>query len=267
MAPPAKPEKAVDASDLQDVLAGGIVNLQDEENFLHRSHRQTANNSFNSQQSFTSSGHSFSQYPPGSGQSFYGAGPANQIPEHTSLEHDAQAERLVNEQWHNAAHAVARSREHEVRNQFLHTGFLRMKVNNVSHENGLIGHGGDSKWGSFTPITEYEGNVPAQTVIGPEGHATMVTNGAFLPANSPLVDQIALLSLATEQRIRDIVNETYKLVKARRSTSHGKVPETWADMAAGHSGRNGSVVDENAPRVGWESTVSPRTMPLKRMLC
>ncbi len=80
MGPPSKPAEKPkeDGIDVMDVLGGTGIDLREEEQYTF----QMYNNSFNSQlsgsQSGTiSSGHSFTQFPPGDEASFYGAGPAN----------------------------------------------------------------------------------------------------------------------------------------------------------------------------------------------
>jgi hypothetical protein len=92
------------------------------------------------------------------------------------------------------------------------------------------------------------------------------TKGVFLPHDSLLVDQLALLSIATNYRLRGMIEDAVKLAKGRQTGSHGIVPEDWADVAAPSQAAHSSIVPEGAVRTGWESAVSPRSTPLKRMV-
>ena len=55
-------------------------------------------------------------------------------------------------------------------------------------------------------------DVNVQTMVGPIG--TMVaTNGTFLPYDSLLVDQLALISVATKYRLRELLEDAARLAK------------------------------------------------------
>jgi len=104
-----------------------------------------------------------------------------------------------------------------------------------------------------------------KTEMGPDGVGFTVTQGNFIPADSQLVDQIALISIATKQRLRGLISDAAKLAKARQQGSHGRIPSEWEPAAAPINVESTVPVHEGALRAGWESAVSPHSNPLKRM--
>lgn len=63
--------------------------------------------------------------------------------------------------------------------------------------------------------------------------ATVVTTtGSFVPHEAYLADQLALLSLACKQRMRALVEDAYRFSINRQESSHGEIPDEWADVAA-----------------------------------
>ena len=273
MGPPLKPaEKAKEdvQNDVMDVLGGTGIDLADEERFAFQLYN---NDPFNSQQSGTdsgtfSSGRSFTQYPPGDPNSFYGAGPANaaaEIPDTQSQEefHKKAADKA----WHDAAHQLAVSRQRELNNPFLQVGLIHARMQKTARDNGLELHEGINGQMGTMKLPEHfpKRDVQVSTVIGPNG-AFVTTSGNFLPADSMVVDQLALLSIATKRRLEDLLGDAYRLAKGRQTGSHGIVPEEWADVAAPNVTAGSSLVPEGAPRSGWESAVSPHSYPRKRMV-
>jgi hypothetical protein len=230
------------------------------------------NTSFNSQlsgsQSGTiSSGNSFTQFPPADERSFFGAGPANAAAEKTSIKsQDEYHKKAVDKAWHDAARNLALSRQRELDNPFLQVALVHSRVQKIARDNGLMLNT-DSKGMMGTmklPENFQQREIRVQTAVAP-GIALTSTNGNFLPADSMLVDQLALLSIATKHRLRELVEDAVKLARGRRTGSHGVVPEEWADAAAPSNPDSSSLVAEGAPRSGWESAVSPNSNPLKRL--
>ncbi|KAH8599593.1 hypothetical protein B0O99DRAFT_649603 [Bisporella sp. PMI_857] len=263
MGPPSKPAdkgSKDDGVDPMDVLGGTGVDLREEEQYQFRSYnlQQTG-----SQSGFISQGHGFAQFPPGNAASFYGAGPANvngEAPGNASQEEfEIQAAKQAFE---SASRNLATSRKNELSNPFLSIGRLHSLLLKSSHENGLglnlerNPQNGNSM-GHFKLPEQYDNNrVDVKTSVVPNGAFT-ATNGNFLPADSYLCDQIALLSLATKHRLRSLVSDAARLSKERQRSSHGVVPEEWSDAAAPNDAGNSGAVAEGAVRGGWESAVSP----------
>lgn len=137
----------------------------------------------------------------------------------------------------------------------------------VARDNGL-GLNVDSKGMMGTmrlPDSFSQRDVRVQTAIGPDS-AMVLTNGTFLPNDTQLVDQLALLSIASKHRLRGLIEDASRLAKGRQTGSHGIIPEDWADAAAENTLATVSVVAEGAPRSGWESAISPHSKPLKRTI-
>lgn len=270
MGPPSRPsdKSKEDGVDPMDVLGGTGIDLREEEQYTF----QMYDSSFNSQQSGSQAGaisasHSFTQYPPGDAATFYGAGPANAAVEADSAlaqnEHDAKA---AEKAWRDAAHNLAVSRQRELNNPFLMIGIVHKHMEKVAQDHGLrVNTDANGKMGTMRLPGDFPSpTIRTQTTVGPNGAIT-TTNGAFLPHDSLLVDQLALLSIATKHRLRGMLEDAQKLSKGRQTGSHGLVPDEWADVAAPSNAANSSIVAEDAPRIGWESAVSPSTNPLKRM--
>lgn len=269
MGPPSRPvEKKEDGVDPMDVLGGTGIDLREEEQYTF----QMYDSSFNSQLSGSQSGsisasHSFTQFPPGDEASFYGAGPANsvaEVPAKSQNEHHAKA---AEKAWRDAAHNLAVSRQRELNDPFLLIGIVHRKMDKVAREHGIgLNVDASGKMGTMKLPGDFPSpTVTAQTAVGPGGAIT-TTKGSFLPHDSLLVDQLALLSIATKHRLRGMIGDAAILAKGRQTGSHGIVPEEWADVAAPSKGADYTIVPEGGPRPGWESAVSPRTNPLKRMI-
>ena len=271
MGPPSKPadKPKEDGIDPMDVLGGTGIDLREEEQYTF----QMYNNSFNSQQSGSqsgtiSSGHSFTQFPPGDDGSFYGAGPANATAEATTAKsQDEYLSKAADKAWNDAARNLAISRQRELNNPFLLVGNVHMRMDKIAKENGITlkkdphnGTMGTMKLpGDFSNPT-----VKMQTAVGPNG-ALVATTGTFISAESLLVDQLALMSIATKHRLRILLEDATRLAKGRQTGSHGVIPDEWAEVAAPTNTASTSLITEGAPRSGWESAVSPHSNPLKRM--
>jgi hypothetical protein len=268
MGPPSKPadKPKEDGLDPTDVLGGTGIDLREEEQYTF----QMYNSSFNSQrtgsQSGTiSSGHSFTQFPPGDEASFYGAGPANAKAEAVNTKsQDEHSAKAAEKAWRDAAFNLAVSRQRELDNPFLHIGAVHQKMEKTAKENGLsLNIDSKGSMGTMKLPGDFPSNtVRTQTVTGTNG-IIMSTQGNFVPYDSLLVDQLALMSIATKHRLRGLIEDAAKLSKGRQTGSHGFVPDEWADVAAPSSSASAAV--EGGSRSGWESAVSPRTNPLKRM--
>jgi hypothetical protein len=269
MGPPSKPvEKEAANDDQMDVLANAGVDLRAEENFAMSFHT----GSFGSQPTFSrpgmnTIGHGFTQFTPADSSSFYGAGPASQLGTPTDKEsQDQLMKRSAEVAWAEAAHRLAVSRQHELNRPHVNVGAVWIKMDRIAKENGLVLNTDGGKMPKFKLPSEFPVEVNVQAIPTPDG-AMAVTTGGFLPKETALADQLALMSLATNQRIRILLEETVALVKGRRTGSHGVVPGDWVDVAAPTTNSTGTVVAEDAPRNGWESAVSPLTKPLNSMFC
>jgi len=262
MGPPLKPVEKENVNDDQmDVLANAGVDLRAEENFAMSFHT----GSFGSQPAFNQpgvnlTGHGFTQFNPGDAGSFYGAGPANQpgVPTDKATQ-DQLLKNTAEAAWNNAAFKLAMSRQHELKHPHVHVGALWAKMDKIAKENGLVLNTEQSgKMPQLKLPSEHPSEIKLRTIKGPDG-ALVVAGGTFLPPDTALADQCALMSLATNQRVRILLEETIAIARSRRLGSHGVIPSEWTDVAAPSTSAAGTVVAEGAPRNGWESAVSPRT--------
>ncbi|TAQ87406.1 hypothetical protein B7494_g4261 [Chlorociboria aeruginascens] len=270
MGPPSKPPEKPkeDGVDVMDVLGGTGIDLREEEQYTFQMY-----SSFNSQVSGSQAGnilsaHSFTQFPPGDERSFYGAGPANQPAERANAKSQDEFHRKAAEKaWQVAARDVAISRQRELNDPFLLVAIVHKRMDKIARENGLtVNTDANGKMGTMKLPEDFPNpNVKVKTAKGPNGAITS-TYGVFIPADSLLVDQLALLSIATKYRLRGLLEDATKLAKGRQVGSHGIIPSEWVDVAEPSNAALGSLVTDGAPRSGWESAVSPRTNPIKRIL-
>lgn len=268
MGPPSKPVEKENANDDQmDVLANAGVDLRAEESFAMSFHT----GSFNSQPTFNqagpnTTGHGFTQFGPGDSGSFYGAGPANQPGVATDkVTQDQMLKKTADLAWADAAYKLAMSRQHELRHPHVHVGALWAKMDKIAKENGLVLNTDNGKMPQLKLPSEFPSEIKIETKKGPDG-ALVVANTTFLPQDTALADQLALMSLATNQRIRILLEETVAIAKSRRIGSHGVIPPEWVGVAASSTSAAGTVVTEGAPRGGWGSAVSPRSNLTNRKL-
>ena len=275
MGPPSRPiDKPVDVNDLSDVLVGSGVDLKEEEaalfNRFTQPQQQQNNTSFTSDPgvSYGSIGSAglqpgsfnpygqfnvLSQNVPGERATFYGAGTLNQpvLPIKT-----------VEEQFEEERKRVIRRKierqQYHLNDPFLQGAIIQSRLEKQTHaihvtlpREGLLTSNGQRQ--------------PVQlAVAGPDRNEvlTVLKGQDLLYSNSPLVEILTLVSLATQERIRTIVEDTAALAKGRRVGSHGTVPAELADLAVGYGTADSALL----PTPG-NSAVSPRTNPLKRMWC
>lgn len=214
----------------------------------------------------------FTHLPAGGRDSFYGAGPANQAAESTDAKSQEEyAALLADRVWNEAARRLALTRSQELRQHLLEPGILHRRMYDVAQKFGLglnldLKPDGRSQYmGKFTqPVDFPKPELKMGFRLDTDGVATTAeTFGSFIPKEAFLVDQIALLSIATKERLRDLVSDANKIAETRQMSSHGAVPTEWVDAANYPPPKiNGTHTEDT--RTGAESAVSPRTNPLKR---
>ena len=239
--PAVREENAND--DQMDILANAGIDLRAEEAFAASFHTN-----------------SIGQQPQGA-DSFYGSGPANQPGSSTEGKTQEEIKKeLADSAWKAASAKLAHSRQHELSHPHTHVGALWSKMDKIARENGLTLNTDQGKMPKLKLPDSFERDIVLVEKVGPEG-TMIVAEGTFLPPDTALADQLALMSLATSTRIRMLLEEAYAISKARRLHSHGAVPTEFTDVAVAQPLVAGSVVQENEPRQGWESAVSPGTRP------
>ncbi|KAI0008400.1 hypothetical protein F4779DRAFT_587135 [Xylariaceae sp. FL0662B] len=244
----------IESYDMDDILRGTGIDLEEEAEYLNNLESRSG----------------FAQYPPGGKDSFYGAGPANQPAQHTGARTQEElAAESADRAWNEAAKNLALSRSQEIGNVFLEPGVLHKRLGDVAQKFGLglnldvKPSGGGPYMGKFGNPTDFpKPELKVMVQKAPDG-TVVQTLGSFLPKESYLVDQIALLSIGTKQCMRELLGDANKVATTRQTSSHGVVPPEWADAAAPQPGKMNGTHDEN-PRTGADSAVSPRSNPLKR---
>lgn len=273
MGPPQKPAdrpaKELDY-DVSDSLAGTGIDIRAEEQYMSDLYY-----AYDPQSSEARTG--FAQGQPGGRATFYGAGPMNQPAQLTAArDHDQLDAESAEKAWDKAAAWLAGSRAQELAGAFLQVPLLMERVQRAARSHGLglnmdvrAGAAASANMGRMRlPESFPEPEVRVRTVATPDG-AVVATKGLWLPKDVFLVDQLALLSIAAKQRVRELVEDANRIASTRQRTAHGVVPDAWLDAAEPAAPAAAANRDEeelkSSARAGWESAVSPRTNPLKRM--
>ena len=274
MGPPSRPvDKPTDMTELADVLVGSGVDLKEEEAALVN----RFNNSNHQQNSFSTTSHPATSYNPpgphrpatnpyvtnggfdvlspnvpGSRDSFYGAGTFNQ-PATSFQSVEAQVEQAMKK----SLRAKLERQQHHLNDPFLLGSILNRRV---------FKHGGTAqiRVPDSGLLTRQPHLPPLQiAVVGPDKQEvlTVIKGQDLLYLNVPLSDILTLISLATQERIRVIVENTATMAKGRRISSHGVVPPEFADIAIGQGPAETVPVLSDT----GNHTVSSTTNPLKRM--
>lgn len=262
MGPPSKPaERPLKESDydVSDSLAGTGINIREEESNLAEYYAGTYGHDAKT---------GFPVNAPGDRGSFFGSGLANQTAQPGKDVNQKVAEAAAAERaWNESAVRLATQRAQEQNNRFLQFATVHFKADKIAKEYGItLNLDQKNPQGPVKArnVMDYPPpKVTVQTSVGPDG-AMVATYGSILPPEAYLIDQLALLSLAAKQRIRELVEDADKIATTRQQTSHGAVPAEWADAAAPLTGIDAGLASEASPRTGVESAVSPRTNPLKR---
>lgn len=253
MGPPLRPQdnRPIDVNDLSDVLAGSGVDLREEEaalfsRFSHpiQQHHETSfpPDTFNragyaSPQPGYSTPYSninvLSRNVPGDRHSFYGAGSFNQpaVPLQTAEER-AEQERKI------AIRVRAERAQYHLNDPFLNGWSLQQRFQRNIH----------SKQIKFnTPhdsiLHPTSGRESAMYVAGPDKNEVLtVLRGQPLLRDSPTSELLTLLSLATQERLRTVVDDTSVLAKSRRNGAQGVVSPELADIALGSGNPEATTV-------------------------
>jgi len=256
MPPPSKPiEKAAKDPeyDVTDALAGTGVDLRAEEQYaadlFAGAFAQDAKTGLPAN-------------PPGSKASFYGAGFVNQagLPTDGRSQEEIAAE-FAKRAWEEAAHRLGSIRSNELKTPFLEVNVLHHKADKIAKEHGLtlnLDLKNVPQIGKLRHPQEFQQpRITVETKTGPDG-ALVITRGSWIPHDAYLADQMALLSIATKHRLRGMLEEANSVARIRQTTSHGEVPEEWADVAVPLK----SAVE--SAQEGAEGSAAVPANPLKR---
>lgn len=264
MGPPSRPaaDKPTDINELGDVLAGSGVDLREEEAALlaygrpgqQRQDTGYGGSSFNAfgPSYMPSTDNFYSSNVPGDRSSFYGAGTFNQpATPYKSAEDIAAADRK------NAVRRNAEIKSYHLNDPFLWGESLSRRL--LRQAQSAQVHVPRS--GLFENVTGQ--NVPHKLIVhGPDKNEVLkvVKGESLLNTEGPYVEILHLLSLATQERMRGLVEDAATLAKGRRIGSHGIVPMDLTDLASGE----GATETANGLPTPGNSAISPTSNPLKR---
>ena len=147
----------------------------------------------------------------------------------------------------------AQRNQHHLNNPFLQIAPLERRVRKEHHKEQIPYN--------TSHVLERQPNVPPQDVfmVGPDGNEVLVTlkDQTLLESKAPIVDILALLSLACEERIRVMLEKAAAAAQNRFTGSQLVVPYGLQDLAAG----DGEPETAPAPSEGELAITSK---PLKR---
>ncbi|KAK3944556.1 hypothetical protein QBC46DRAFT_166887 [Diplogelasinospora grovesii] len=258
MGPPTKPvEKPTKEYeyDVSDSLAGTGIDLRAEEQYLADLYA----GSF-SQDARTG----LPANAPGGKSSFYGAGLANQPAKPVNgMGQDELAALEAERAWNEAALRLANIRSIELRDPFLTVSHVHYKADKIAKEHGLTLNLDLKNQQQYMGKMRAPHEFPQPTVTvsqkrGPDG-VMVATTGSWIPQDAFLVDQLALLSIATKHRLRQMLEDANSVATTRQTTSDGKIPEEWADVAVPLKTGLDAIQE-------GESIVMSQANPLKRSL-
>ena len=256
----AKPSD-MDPNMISDVLTGSGIDLRaEEDNLLHNfgSRAPAYGTSFNSQASTsTASPHgSFNQWgqPTQGHGAFQGTGPLSQ----SLTQEQQQAEFLRKHD--QAARALAEATQAPLSDPFLFANVLRHRIAKRAYEHGVK----VNVEGLFDRIPEYPQNVTRTSVTASNGESiTEIRADSLLNQNASFVELLSLLTLATEERVRSVLDDAVAMKEIRQKTSHGTVPHDMVDLVPTNSKTKSVTIGPlNISKSAWEvpdSAVSPMT--------
>ncbi|MCJ1352926.1 MAG: hypothetical protein MMC33_002910 [Icmadophila ericetorum] len=276
MGPPSRPtdkppDKPTDMNELADVLVGSGVDLKEEEAALYNRYntpqQQQQPNSSNPihygtpyngpilapTSPYLNRGDVYSSNIPGNRSTFYGAGAFNQpvaayrTPEEIAEEAEKAARKKRGER-----------RQYHLNNPFLQAGIIQRRLQKHSHATQVI-----VPQGGLLTSNRSVGQSTSVAVAGPDRNEIItVLQGQDLLYHEaqPLVDILTLLSLAAQERLCVLVEDSAAIAKGRRKGTHGFVPSELAEIAIG----NGPSKTAPVPSSPNGSMASPKTSFQKR---
>lgn len=245
--------------EVTDSLLGTGVDIREEENALAEYYA----GSFG-QDSRTG----FPANAPGSRGSFYGAGPANQTGAPATTGQKEYEAALAEQRWNESAAKLSAARALEHSDPFLQLANLHARAEKCARQYNL-----DLNLDTKTQPVQKSRNpadypvapkVSVTTRQGPDG-AMVSVYGSVLPPDSYLIDQLALLSIATKHRVRELLEDADQIATTRQQTSHGVIPSDWADSAVPLDSA-GLPINDGETTKAVESGANGSNNPRKREL-
>ena len=248
---------------MADVLHGAGINLREEEEALFRATNDTSSQPSSALDQLRQAGgavpypfsrdNHYAANSPGGADTFYGAGTFNQSPT-SNLNPDELKELEVRK----ATRKAAEIEQYHLNDPFALTGTLEKKIRAEAFKQHVsIPLKSEDIMRANRPVLEPQN----LTVYGPDGHSVVkvVQGEPVLKPDSKLVDIMALLSLALEERVRYLVEDAATLAHGRRTGGNGLVPTDMKELAVG-GGETGEAAASTKP----DAAASPNSNPLKR---
>ncbi|KAJ6439655.1 proteinrelated to tpa inducible protein [Purpureocillium lavendulum] len=248
--------------DVTDSLAGTGIDLRAEEQYMS----DLYSNALDSNTADARTGFAYNQA--GSKSSFYGAGSANQPAEPTTTSNqDELAAKAAERAWTESSMRLAVQRTQEINDPFLLVALLHQRAEKIAREHGIglnLEMKNPQPMGKMRLPEQFpQPQVTVRMAPGPD--STMVqTTGSYIPQESFLVDQLALMSIAAKHRLRGLVEEAGIIAIHRQKTSHGDVPEEWEPAAAPMNVEVLESMHNPDERMETDSAQDSGTNPLKR---
>lgn len=209
--------------EMDDSLAGTGINLDEEEQYMNDYETRVG----------------FGAHVPGGRGTLFGAGPANQPAEPSqSKSQEEMVADTADRVWNEAAHRYGTSRAQDFLQQgFVYPAMLHARMSKIAAANGLELNrdpkvpNANMPLGRFSnPNTWAKPSVTVTTRTSPD-NTIVTTSQSFLPKDAFLIDQIALLSLATQTRLGELLCDASLVSSNRQQTAHGIIPPEWVDAA------------------------------------
>lgn len=238
-----KPQKHLDVNDLSDLVTSSGIDLREEENYLAASYRSDRNNpSFNSQSTqHTTSQSSFDLLS----QNSFGV---------IGAPHDArQLERTQEQELYakhkQAARAINESQQHHLEHPFLWGNGVRQRMERIGNDTGVR----VPLDGLFDRVPDRPRSMSGTSMTAADGSSIVTVSApSVLNRNTPLEPLLSLLSLATNDRVRGLLEDAYGLARGRQFGSDGVVPPEWSDLAKAEGAVGVTAVPVSISQTPWD---------------
>lgn len=253
--PPEKeeqPERHLDINELSDLVTSSGVDLRREEEFMASTlRRDRLNQTRSSHVTFPQTNFDLLS------QTNFGA-----LGNRSQLAHPVPqktAEEELSEKHKAAVRAYNIRQQQHLENPFLLGQPMRLRMERVANENGIR----MPMEGLFDRVPKEPQNVTGSATRGADGSAIQTLDApSILHKNAPLDPIMSLLSLATNERIRSLMEDSYGLARGRQTTSNGVVPPEWSDVAEGLNGvtpEPAKTVPTSVTNTSWDRPPAPET--------
>lgn len=236
-------EKHMDIHDLSDSVISSGIDLREEENLLAASYRTDRNILGQSLQNGAQangfdilSQNAFSGIDAQRGLGLWGD---------TKL----TAEEELNAKHKKAARAFSEGQQHHLDEPFLWGACLRRHLDKAASESGIR----IPVEGLFDRIQDKPQSISGTSMRGADGAGVVAVQApSILNRNTPLEGVLSLLSLATNERLRTLLEDAYGLARGRQTSSDGVVPPDWSDLATGDKPESTLAVPSSVSKTAWD---------------